>query len=156
MSELIPLSITDIPSIRRLNINDLMFHSPLSNDVSESLDEAVDKLNDLAEQAYEVVSDIQRSADTVTGSLSLPQFKEIEGHLDALCDVRDAIANQQATVNDGYNHFRTLLEEQDGGEGESSKAEDVNSALEDAVDDADSLYQAVDENIQSVANYIDQ
>lgn len=155
MPELEPLAIEDIPAIRRLKINDLMFHSPLSNDVAEPLDEAVDKVHDLAEEAYDVIEDIRGISDSVTNDLSLPQYKEIEGYLDALCDVRDAVAKEQSTINDGYNHFCTLIEDQDGSAPEG-KTEDVRSAVEDAVDDAEALYDAINLNIQSVANYIDQ
>lgn len=155
MPELEPLAIEDIPAIRRLNINDLMFHSPLPNDVAEPLDEAVDKVHDLAEEAYDVIEDIRGISDSVTNDLSLPQYKEIEGYLDALCDVRDAVAKEQSTINDGYNHFCTLIEDQDGSAPEG-KTEDVKSAVEDAVNDAESLYEAIDHNIQFVANYIDQ
>lgn len=155
MSELEPLALQDVPAVSRVNINDLLYQTPLSSETADSVNDAVDKAGDLAEEMVELLDDVQRVADNITDDMSLAQFKEIEGYLDQLCDLRDATLAQLSVVEDGAREFETLIDDESSRDlteaGETALADIKNAA--DIIND---LYEVADANVVEISRYLDQ
>lgn len=155
MSELEPLSLQDVPAVSRVNINDLLYQTPLSSETADSVNDAVDKADALAEEMVDLLDDVQRVADNMDNDMSLAQYKEIEGYLDQLCDLRDATLAQLSAVEDGARQFETLIE------GESSRelteaGETALADIENSAGDINDLYDVANANISAISRYIDQ
>lgn len=155
MSELEPLALQDLPAVSRVNINDLLYQTPLSSETADSVNDAVDKADALAEEMVDLLDDVQRVADNTDNDMSLAQYKEIEGYLDQLCDLREAVLAQLSAVEDGARQFETLIE------GESSRdlteaGETALADIENSAGDINDLYDVANANISAISRYIDQ
>lgn len=155
MSELEPLALHDVPAVSRVNINDLLYQTPFISETADSVNDAVDKADDLAEEMVDLLDDVQRVADNIDNDMSLAQYKEIEGYLDRLCDLRKAILAHLSVVEDGIREFETLISEESSRDlteaGETALADIENSA-----GDINDLYDVANANISAISRYIDQ
>lgn len=153
MSELEPLNLHEIPGIHRLNINDVMFQTPLNSDRADILVEAVDTADSIAGEVLELVENVSTIADRIVDSMSLEQFKEIEGELDELCNLRDQLDKELNTANDVSSELDALTADDDS---QSEVGEETCEAVEVSVSEVNSLLDAIEMNIESIANFIDQ
>lgn len=152
MRELDPLTLQEVPSINRLNINDLLYQSPLNSDMADQLYEAVDKADDLADEILDTISDVRSIADGIEGDMSLPVYKEIEGHLDRLCDLRDDARTALEKASEAEQFIEAQLAEDDG----SSSRDDVLQEITASVGSIEELFDVADQNVQAISNFIDQ
>lgn len=157
MSEFEPLTLAEIPGVRRLNVNDLLYQTPLDSDTADDLNDAVDEADSLASKIYELLEQVEGLGNKVVenNDMSLAQSKEIEGYLDTLCDKRTAVESKLATVTDAEQRFQMLADESDSGV-LSDSAESVLNDVGIAVSAIESLHEAVEYNIESIKRFIDQ
>lgn len=103
----------------------------------------------------DLLDDVQRVADNTDNDMSLAQYKEIEGYLDQLCDLREAVLAQLSAVEDGAREFETIIGEESSRDlteaGETALAD-----IENAAGDINDLYDVANANISAISRYIDQ
>lgn len=151
MAELEPLNLHDVPAVTRLNINDLLYQSPLDSEAADNLSDAVDRADDLAGEILDVLEEVKDIADGINRAMSLSEFKSIEGNLDHLCDLRDAVRTQLAVAEDVLRQLETLL-----GEDESENGAEILQEVTVSVGDINDLHDVAESNIVAISNFIDQ
>lgn len=155
MSELEPLALQDLPAVSRVNINDLLYQTPLSSETADSVNDAVDKADALAEEMVDLLDDVQRVADNMDNDMSLAQYKEIERYLDQLCDLREAVLAQLSAVEDGAREFETIIGEESSRD-LTEAGETALASIENSAGDINDLYDVANANISAISRYLDQ
>lgn len=164
MSELEPVTLrTDFTAAPTVHYDDLYLHTPLESNAADEVCDAISKSDDIADDVLEILESVQRISDNaseVSGGLSQTDLTELNNALDALCDQRDSVSRYHETIAQYSDYLTMMIQDDDANHGSGvtldETGQDAWQAVVQAESFADELYDVIDQNIQSIANYIDQ
>lgn len=160
MAELEPAHLMEVPGVQRLSFNELNWHTRLQENTAETISDASEKADGLADEINELVSE----ADSINheaveeNSLSNSNYVRLNEIIDELCDKRTEVLDALSDIEDGERMFDMLVNDSDSAPDSpmSDKEESIYGEVQMCSSSVKELYDVTDSSIETLASFIDQ